>query len=95
MFADDSSIFIEGNDILKMQNELNTEMAKMSSWLKANKLSLDINKTNYMLFKGRREIKNGVSLNIDHTPKKLTQCTKYLDVQIDDMIAWKNHIIYT
>ena len=25
MFADDSNIFIEGNDILKIQNELNTE----------------------------------------------------------------------
>ena len=30
MFADDSNIFIEGNDILKMQNELNTEMIKIS-----------------------------------------------------------------
>ena len=26
MFADDSNIFVEGNDILKIQNELNTEM---------------------------------------------------------------------
>ena len=57
MFADDSNIFIEGNDILKIKNELNTEMMKISSWLKANKLSLNINKTQYMLFKGKRAIK--------------------------------------
>ena len=53
MFADDSIIFIERNDILKMHNELNTEMMKISSWLKANKLSLNIDKTHYMLFKGK------------------------------------------
>ena len=36
LFADDSNIFIEGNNILTMQNELNMEMIKVSSWLKAN-----------------------------------------------------------
>ena len=51
MFADDSNIFIEGNDIIKIQNELNTEMMKISSWLKANKLSLNINKTHYIYSK--------------------------------------------
>ena len=95
MFADDSNIFIEGNAILKIQNELNTEMMKISSWLKANKLSLNINKTHYMLFKGRRAIKDEISIKIDQTQIKQTQCTQFLGVQIDDKITWKNHIIYT
>ena len=34
MFADDSNISIEGHNILTLQNELNIEMIKMSSWLK-------------------------------------------------------------
>ena len=95
LFADDSNIFIEGNDILKIQNELNTEMMKISSWLKANKLSLNINKTHYMLFKGKRAIKDEISIKIDQTQIKQTQCTKFLGAQIDDKITWKNHIIYT
>ena len=77
MFADDSNIFIEGNDTLKMQNELNTEMMKISSWLKANKLSLNINKTHYMLFKGKRAIKDEINIKIDQTQIKQTQCTKF------------------
>ena len=44
MFADDSNTFIEGNNIPTMQNKLDTEMVKTPSWLKANKLSLNINK---------------------------------------------------
>ena len=39
MFADDFNIFIEGNNIFTKQNELNMEMIKLSSWLKANNLS--------------------------------------------------------
>ena len=94
MFADDSNIFIERNNILTMQNELNMEMIKISSWLKANKLSLNINKTHFMLFKGKNKIKDEIIIKIDHTQIKQTQCTKFLDVQIDDKITWKNHIIY-
>ena len=67
MFADDSNIFIEGNNILTMQNELNMVMIKISSWLKANKLSLNINKTHFMLFKGKRKIKYEINIKIDHT----------------------------
>ena len=94
MFADDSNIFIEGNNKLTMQNELNMEIIKISSWLKANKLSLNINKTHYMLFKGWRKIKDEINIKIDHTEIKQTQCIKSLGVQIDDKITWKNHIIY-
>ena len=98
MFADDSNIFIEGNNILTMQNELNMEMIEISSWLKADKLSLYINKTHYMLFKGKRKIRDEINIKIDHTQIKQTQCSKLLGVQIDDKITWQNHIyiyIYT
>ena len=80
---------------LKSKNELNREMTKISSWLKANKLSLNINKTHYMLFKGKRAIKYEISIKIDQAQTKQTQCTIFLGVQIDDKITWKNHIIYT
>ena len=48
MFADYSNIFIEGNYILTMRNELNMEMIKISFWLNANKLPLNINNTHYI-----------------------------------------------
>ena len=94
MFADDSNILIEGNNIITMQYELNMEMIKIWSRLKANKLFLNINNTHYMLFKGKRKIKDEMNIKINHTQIKQTQCTKFLDVQIDDKITWKNHIIY-
>ena len=47
-----------------------------------------------MSFKGKRAIKDEMSIKIDQTQVKQTQCTTFLVVQIDK-ITWKNHIIYT
>ena len=42
MYADDTNIFIQGKDFKKMEKDLNTEIKKLSLWLKINKLSLNI-----------------------------------------------------
>ena len=65
MFADDINIFIQGKDISQMQNDMNEEMIKISAWLKINKLSLNIDKTHFMLFKGKRIIRKGIEIKID------------------------------
>ena len=56
MFADDTSIFIQGNNIHTMQNELNSEKKKCL-WLKMNKLSLNIQKTHTMTFSNMYSIR--------------------------------------
>ena len=54
MFTDDTSIFISGNDLYMMEKTLNDEMKKVDTWLKVNKLSLNISKTHFMLFKSNK-----------------------------------------
>ena len=54
MFAEDTSIFISASDIYMMEKTLNDEMKKVDTWLKVNKLSLNISKTHFMLFKGNK-----------------------------------------
>ena len=44
MFADDTNIFIQGKDHNEMELKLTNEIAKLTNWLKANKLSLNIKK---------------------------------------------------
>ena len=40
MFADDTSIFIKGNTIHKMEITINLEITRLSMWLTINKLFL-------------------------------------------------------
>ena len=56
LFADDSSLFVQGNNIDTMANLLNTELSKVYNWVNTNKLSLNTENTCCMLFKGNKKI---------------------------------------
>ena len=45
VFADDTSVFIEGTNYDKIIDILNTELKQIDIWLKSNKLSINILKT--------------------------------------------------
>ena len=46
LFADDTNMFMSHKDPNCLLDMLNLEMDKLSIWFKANKLSLNLNKTN-------------------------------------------------
>ena len=50
MFADDSNLFISSRSLESLSIIANTVLAKLAKWFGLNKLSLNVNKTNYILF---------------------------------------------
>ena len=50
LFADDTDLLYSNSDINALIKIMNAELCTISCWLKLNKLSLNIKKTNYMLF---------------------------------------------
>ena len=50
MYADDTSIIMSGNDLKSLIQSVNSELCLLNTWLKANKLSLNVNKTYYIVF---------------------------------------------
>ena len=50
LYADDTSVVIHGKDMLSIIITLNHELHTLSTWLKANKSSLNTDKTYYMSF---------------------------------------------
>ena len=67
MFADDTNLFKSGKDLNKMQDELYSELAKISFWLKVNKLSLNIGKTHFMVFINKKKRLHDLNILIDGT----------------------------
>ena len=49
-------LFFSANDWNQLALELNCELGKLSNWFKVNKLSLNVNKTNFVMF-GKKLIK--------------------------------------
>src|SRR5688572_4577444 len=72
----------------------NSELTSASDWFKANKLSLNLSKTNYIIFRSTKKLipNNTNELIIDNKiiPEVLT--TKFLGVHIDQHLKWKTHI---
>ena len=50
IFADDANLFYSHQNIKTLFGTVNCELQKICEWLRANKLSLNVTKTNYTLF---------------------------------------------
>ena len=98
LYADYTSVVSNDKNIDKLLETPNDEMNKLSIWLKANKLSLNINKTYYILFHRARIKLPDVSLNIyiyiNNCKLTGTECYKYLGVILDSKMSWVQHITY-
>ena len=93
LFADDTTIYISSQDIQWLYTNMNHELNEISEWFRANKLSLNASKTNYMLCSKRRNINmNNIILSIGDTQIQQVSTTKFLGVHIDDNLQWNEHI---
>jgi len=95
LFADDTSIFFSHKDIHKLMSTLSNELANVDIWLQANRLSINISKTNYILFKPRqKQINYNISLSYRNQLLERKTFTKFLGIYIDESLTWKPHINY-
>ena len=92
IFADDTNLFISGKNLTKMAHSLNKELLEISLWLKINKLSLNVNKTHYMLFTKKRKDIPCISINIDGQPIDEVESTRFLGVILT--IDWHGKSIF-
>ena len=94
LFADDTNLFCNGTDLQQMEKCINDELAQISQWLKVNTLSLNVKKTNYMLFTRSRNRPLKLNIVIDNESIGEVRRTKFLGVFIDNKLNWKDHITY-
>ena len=50
LFADDTNIFVTSNNLIDLKMKSQNVINKISDWMMANKLTLNSNKTYYMIF---------------------------------------------
>jgi hypothetical protein len=96
LFADDTTILYSHKDIASKMNIINAELDKVSNWFKANKLSVNASKTNYMIMgtshmTSAEKLQN-INVLLDDTTLERVEYTKFLGILIDENLTWKNHI---
>ena len=63
LFADDTNIYYEDDNLRNLEKTLNQELKKLNQWLCVNRLALNLNKTNFVLFSGFRDTVHGTEVN--------------------------------
>ena len=93
LFADDTNLFISHNDPGYLNDALNSELNNLSIWFAANRLSLNLSKTSFMVFKPRqKEQLFEFHVSIDEQPIPHVSETVFLGVFVDDNLSCKSHI---
>jgi len=91
MFADDSNLFFSHPDPQILVNTVNTELVKVLQWIKANKLTLNVTKSKYMIFSNSLE-ELPDDIFVDTTALEQVSNIKFLGVNVDNKLTWKHHI---
>jgi len=75
-----------------LEQIVNNELDLLSTWFRANKLSLNVDKTNFILFKSRNKRYPEISVHIDGRSIKQVSHVKFLGVYLDELLNWTIHI---
>ena len=96
MFADDTNVSLASSTLHELENVLNQELQNLNIWLKVNKLSLNIAKTEYMIIGSRQRLNVNVDGNINITindkPVKKVNEMETLGMTIDQHLTWGRHV---
>ena len=84
LFADDTNMFMSDKDPQVLEQKFNSELQKIFEWIQTNKLSLNIKKTQFMLFYGRKSIGYMPNIMINGSSLSRTQCVKFLGIMVDE-----------
>ena len=81
------------NSTKKLNKLINIDLKNLSNWLNANKISLNVKKTETIIFKSRRKNYEGViKLKLYKQRLHPTNNVKYLRIKIDENFNWKHHV---
>ena len=96
LFADDTNLFCSNKNLKTLFEIVNNELNLINEWFTANKLSLNVKKTKFILFCKKSKIDDLPlrlpKLTINNTEIKRVYDTSFLGVIIDESLSWTKHI---
>ena len=92
-FADGTNLINFNSSIKVINKQVNKDLKTLSNWLNANKICLNVSKTELVLFRSaKKQLNFGLKLKLNGKRLYPTNSVKYLRVKIDEHLTWKTQI---
>ena len=79
LFADDTNIYFESHSLTNLQKVVNKELRHVKKWLDANKLALNVGKTNFVIFHSpQKSLNANINIKIGNQYVKQAKYVKFL-----------------
>jgi len=95
MYADYTHLTYAGCSVDNIQFYVNQDLENVHNLLRANKLILNMTKTEFMLIGSRQRLRNLTifpTVTIDNVQISQVATAKSLEVTIDNKLDWSSHI---
>ena len=92
LFADDTNIFYLHTDASYLMEVVNLELKKITSWFYTNKLSINVKKSNFIIFRPKQNRQTlDLAFNISNYSIDRVKEATFLGVILDEHLTWKSH----
>ena len=92
LFADDTTVMHQHRNLRYLKWCVEEDMRGILDWFRANKLTINLDKTEFVLFsKDKSQIK--MDLEVEHITLNSTPYVKFLGLWIDNTLSWKKNIL--
>jgi hypothetical protein len=92
LYADDTNFIITNHSPIEFASKLNKIFADINEWFRKNLLFLNLNKTTYQQFRTKNSQKLDLNITLMNNQNTNSTNTKFLGLNIDEMLSWKSHI---
>jgi hypothetical protein len=91
LFADDTTVSVTANDRYTIRNKMVQCLESVYQWFRANKLTMNTNKTNLCHFRTTHQLEIE-PIVINGTRLDMKDSVKYLGIVVDRTLSWKDHV---
>ena len=94
MYADDTTVYASGASVEECTTKINGALNNINEWMENNSLTLNTQKSTYMVFKRKqnRIVSVEDSVRVNGTSLERVDCMKFLGVTLDENLLWNKHV---
>ena len=92
-FADDTNLIHFSKSVYRLNKYVNLDLKNLTYWLNANRISLNVKKTELVIFKHqRKKLDSPIKIKLNRKRLYPSKSIKYLGIKIDENLNWKQRI---